>query len=104
MRTVAVASRAASDAPLPVLNASGHVTARRRATVSSKITGKVTAVFFEEGMPVRAGHVLAQLDDAVASREVALGEAQLALVEQRLMEERVRLREAEVRLARQRRR
>src|SRR6185436_17114188 len=33
-----------------VLNASGYVTARRRATVSSKVTGKVIEVNVEEGM------------------------------------------------------
>jgi len=47
-----------------VLNASGYVTARRRATVSSKVTGKVVEVNVEEGMAVREGQVLARLDDA----------------------------------------
>src|SRR5688572_15810401 len=51
-----------------VLNASGYVTARRRATVSSKVTGKVTEVYVEEGMQVKAGQVLARLDEAYASR------------------------------------
>ena len=46
-----------------VLNATGYVTARRRATVSSKITGKVVEVNIEEGMAVREGQVLARLDD-----------------------------------------
>jgi len=45
-----------------VLNASGYVTARRRATVSSKVTGKVIEVFVEEGHAVREGQVLARLD------------------------------------------
>ena len=36
---------------------------RRRATVSSKITGKVIEVNVEEGMAVRQGQVLARLDD-----------------------------------------
>ena len=46
-----------------MLNASGYVTARRRATVSSKITGKVVEVNVEEGMAVTQGQVLARLDD-----------------------------------------
>ena len=46
------------------MNASGYVTARRRATVSSKVTGKVLEVFVEEGKEVRRGQVLARLDDA----------------------------------------
>ena len=45
-----------------VLNASGYVTARRQATVSSKITAKVTEVLVEEGMAIREGQVLARLD------------------------------------------
>src|SRR5690606_35387891 len=47
-----------------VLNASGYVTARRRATVSSKVTGKVTQIFIEEGQSVREGQILATLDDS----------------------------------------
>jgi RND family efflux transporter MFP subunit len=50
----------------PLLNASGYVTPRRRATVAAKITGRVNAIFVEEGMPVEAGQVLATLDDADA--------------------------------------
>ena len=53
----------AAGAPNAVLNASGYVTARRRATVSSKVTGKVLEVFVEEGKAVR-GQVLARLDDS----------------------------------------
>src|ERR1041384_7225956 len=45
-----------------VLNASGYVTARRQATVSSKVTGKVIEVLVEEGMKVEAGQVLARID------------------------------------------
>ena len=45
-----------------LLNASGYVTARLEATVSSKITGKVTEILVEEGMKVEKGQVLARLD------------------------------------------
>jgi len=45
-----------------VLNASGYVVARRLATVSSKVTGRVTEVLFEEGAEVETGQVLARLD------------------------------------------
>jgi multidrug efflux pump subunit AcrA (membrane-fusion protein) len=47
-----------------ILDASGYVVARRRATVSSKMTGKVMKVFIEEGMYVEEGQILAQLDDS----------------------------------------
>jgi HlyD family secretion protein len=51
-----------------LLNASGYVTPRRRATVAAKITGRVTGVFFEEGMSVKEGRLLASLDDSDAKR------------------------------------
>lgn len=45
-----------------LLNASGYVTPRRRATVAAKVTGRVEQIFAEEGMHVKAGQVLALLD------------------------------------------
>ncbi|HET9485204.1 MAG TPA: biotin/lipoyl-binding protein, partial [Xanthomonadales bacterium] len=61
-----------------VLDASGYVTARRQATVSSKITGKVREVMIEEGMRVEAGQVLATLEDTEARAQLELSQAQLA--------------------------
>jgi RND family efflux transporter MFP subunit len=60
-----------------VLNASGYVTARRQATVSSKITGKVVEVFIEEGMEVEEGRILARLDDTNVGAGLRLAEAEL---------------------------
>src|SRR5690348_15045747 len=60
---IAHESISASGADRTVLNASGYVTARREATVSSKVMGKVTEVLVEEGMKVTAGQVVARLDD-----------------------------------------
>ncbi len=51
-----------------LLNASGYVTPRRRATVAAKITGRVTGVFFDEGVSVKEGQLLATLDDSDARR------------------------------------
>src|SRR5215213_4273379 len=58
------------------LNASGYVTARREATVSSKVTGKVMEVLVEEGMKVEAGQILARLDSSNVEKSLALSEAQ----------------------------
>src|SRR5688572_6074694 len=69
---VAVVSSRGAGVQAAVLNASGYVTARRRATVSSKVTGKVTEVNVEEGMEVREGQILARLDDATAKAALAL--------------------------------
>jgi len=83
-----------------VLDASGYVTARRRATVSSKITGKVIEVNVEEGMAVQEGQVLARLDDVTAKASLALAEAQVNASKRTLDESEVRLAEAKVTLKR----
>ena len=54
----------AGASPGAVLNASGYVTARRRATVSSKVTGKFLEVFVEEGKWVKKDQILARLDNS----------------------------------------
>ncbi|MGQ0383601.1 MAG: efflux RND transporter periplasmic adaptor subunit [Gammaproteobacteria bacterium] len=69
---------AAGSAGASVLDATGYVTARRQATVSAKVTGKVREVRIEEGQAVREGEILATLDDAEARAEVALRRAQVA--------------------------
>ena len=60
-----------------VLDASGYVVARREATVSSKLTGKVREILVEEGMRVEADQVIARLDDATQQAELALAKAQV---------------------------
>ena len=79
-------------ASIAVLSASGYVVARRLATVSAEVTGRVVEVDFEEGATVDAGQVLARLDDAAAraARELARRQRDAARLE---------LREVEVRLA-----
>ena len=74
-----------------VLDASGYVTARRQATVSAKITGKVTEVLIEEGMRVKEGAVLARLDDTEAKAQLALAQAQLTAARSQLAEIRAQL-------------
>jgi len=90
-------ARAASQGPGAgsVLDASGYVTARRQATVSAKITGKVTEVTIEEGMRVKDGEILARLDDTEASAALALARAQLAAARSQLVEIRAMLAQAE---------
>jgi len=78
-----------------VLDASGYVTARLQATVSAKITGKVTEVLIEEGMRVREGAVLARLDDTEARAGLALAQAQLVAARSQLAEVRAQLDQAE---------
>jgi len=76
--TFTVKSLNNSDSPsASILDASGYVVPRTRATVSSKITGKVMEVFIEEGMYVKEGQILAQLDDSSAVAELNYSISQL---------------------------
>jgi RND family efflux transporter MFP subunit len=99
VETVTVSERAAGS-QAAVLNASGYVTARRRATVASKITGKLVEVNVEEGMAVREGQVLARLDDATLRATLALAEAQADAARRGVRENEVRLKEAKLMLTR----
>ena len=99
VETATVSSRQAGT-QAAVLNATGYVTARRRATVSSKITGKVIEVNIEEGMAVRQGQVLARLDAETQSASVALAEAQAEAARRNVNESEVRLNEARINLDR----
>ena len=99
---IAKARSAAEGGPASVLDASGYVTARRIATVSSKITGKVKEVFIEEGQRVAEGEVLARLDPVDADAQRSLSEAQLASAQSQLAEAQAQLKLAERNLSRQR--
>ena len=83
-----------------VLNASGYVTARRRATVSSKVTGKVLEVFVEEGQAVRQGQVLARLDDSQMRASLDVAQAQVAAARKSALQDQARLHESELKLER----
>jgi RND family efflux transporter MFP subunit len=76
---VAVAEPVAGAAigPSSILDASGYVVARRQATVSAKITGKVVAVGIEEGQRVERGEIIARLDDTNARAGVEHARAEL---------------------------
>jgi HlyD family secretion protein len=97
---VASVTERAAGAQASVLNASGYVTARRRATVSSKITGRVIEVNVDEGMAVREGQVLARLDDSTARALLALAESQVEAARRAVRENEVRLAEATLTLGR----
>jgi RND family efflux transporter MFP subunit len=77
-----------------VLNASGYVTARRAATVSSKVTGKVVEVLIEEGMKVKEGQVVARLDDTNVKTGLDVAQAQLESAKAALAETEAQLKDA----------
>ena len=61
-----------------VLQATGYVTPRRRATVSTQITGTLTQVLIEEGDHVQKGQVLARLEDSALRAGLEAARANLA--------------------------
>lgn len=94
---------AAMSAGTTVLNASGYVTARRQATVSSKMAGQITEISIEEGMAVTAGQVLARLDSSNLERSLRLAEAQADSARKSLLEVEAQIAEAGLRQERIRR-
>ncbi len=99
VEVAAVTERAAGVRAI-ALTGNGYVTARRRATVSSKITGKVVEVNVEEGMAVKESQILARLDDATYRAALALAEAQADAARRAVRENEVRLDEAKLTLGR----
>ena len=101
VQTATAQAAASVPASTSVLDASGYVVARRQATVSAKVTGKVREVLIEEGMRVTEGQVLATLDATEQAAQFALSGAQLASARSALAETEANLRQAQADLKRQ---
>ena len=84
-----------------VLDATGYVTARREATVSSKVTGKLAEVLIEEGVLVKEGQVLARLEDADEQAQLHLAQAQVGAVKAQLGQLQAQSQQAQRNLKRQ---
>ncbi|MBI3712435.1 MAG: efflux RND transporter periplasmic adaptor subunit [Burkholderiales bacterium] len=89
-----------SSASGSVLDATGYVTARRMATVSSKVTGKVMEVLIEEGQRVALGDVMARLEPTDAKAQHALALAQEANARSQLATLQVQLKQANAQVKR----
>jgi HlyD family secretion protein len=83
-----------------LLNASGYVTPRRRATIAAKITGRVTGVFFDEGTRVQEGQLLATLDDSDVQKALSSSKADRYSAEAAIADLQVQLRNAQIELHR----
>jgi len=97
---LATAHSVKGDTRVALLNASGYVTPRRRATVAAKITGRVVQMYAEEGMVVREGQVLAVLDESDAQRRLTSAQADRDATSAALEDLRVNLTNAERELRR----
>src|ERR1700719_173984 len=101
---VAVAKRAVGPASREaLLNATGYLTPRQRATIAAKITGRVTGVFFDEGTKVAEGQLLATLDDSDARRSLESTKADRDASQAAIADFEVQLRNADIELKRNQR-
>jgi len=100
MVEVATAAKPDRDGRQTLLNASGYVTPRRRATIAAKITGRVTAVYFDEGTHVREGQLLATLDDSDVRRALDAAKADRNSAQAAIADYEVQLRNARIELHR----
>jgi len=100
LATATVQALPANAPAAAVLDASGFVVARRQATVSAKVTGKVSAVYVEEGRAVKAGDVLARLDASQATLQRALAQRQIEASAATLKQNQVLLADAQRTLTR----
>ncbi len=94
------AAQSAGGKQRVLLNASGYVTPRRRATVAAKITARVEQMYAEEGMRVQEGQVLAILDSSDARARLASAKADRNSTAAELADLRVNLADAERELRR----
>lgn len=78
-----------------VLDASGYVVARRQATVSAKVTGKVAEIFIEEGDAVKENQLLARLDGSTLRPQLELAQRQMEAARKNLQQTQVRVAEAQ---------
>ena len=97
---VMTATKAEAGGRQSLLNASGYVTPRRRATIAAKITGRVTGVFFDEGTHVRQGQLLATLDDSDVKRALESAKADRDSAQAAIADFQVQLKNAKIQLGR----
>ncbi len=97
---VATAAKPDAGGRQALLNASGYITPRRRATIAAKITGRVTGVFFDEGTRVAEGQLLATLDDADVKRALDSAKADRNSAKAAIADYEVQLKNAQIALHR----
>jgi HlyD family secretion protein len=97
---VMTATKAEAGGRQSLLNASGYVTPRRRATIAAKITGRVTGVFFDEGTHVHHWQLLATLDDSDVKRALESAKADRESAQAAIADYVVQLKNAKIQLGR----
>ncbi|RZA21902.1 MAG: efflux RND transporter periplasmic adaptor subunit [Lysobacteraceae bacterium] len=100
VRTAEVVAIGNGGGSATVLDATGYVVARRMATVSAKIPGKVREVLIEEGQRVEAGQVIATLDPIDAEQQRSLSASQLSAARSQAVGVQAQVKDAEANAAR----
>ena len=85
-----------------VLQATGYIVARRQATVSTQITGTLTAVYIDAGDKVTKGQLLARLEDASQRAALDAARANARSADAQIEQSRAQLTQAQADARRQR--
>ncbi|TMH11186.1 MAG: efflux RND transporter periplasmic adaptor subunit, partial [Betaproteobacteria bacterium] len=101
VQTAAAVAPGAGGAAGALLQATGYVTARRQATVSTQITGTLTKVLIEEGDHVKAGQVIATLEDSALRAGLVAAQANLQAAQAQVTQMQAQLAQAEADARRQ---
>ena len=92
--TTAVAAGSVG-APAALLQATGYVTARRQATVSTQITGTLTQVLIDAGDHVQKGQVIARLEDSALRATLNVAQANLMTAQAQVAQTQAQLAQSE---------
>jgi RND family efflux transporter MFP subunit len=101
VQTATATAPGAGGAAGAVLQATGYVTARRQATVATQITGTLTQVLIEEGDHVKAGQIIARLDDSALRANLNAAQANAQAAQATVGQLQAQLAQAEADLRRQ---
>ncbi|HEY9065548.1 MAG TPA: efflux RND transporter periplasmic adaptor subunit, partial [Burkholderiaceae bacterium] len=101
VQTAAAVAPGSPGASNAVLQATGYVTARRRATVSAQITGTLVEVLIEEGDRVKQGQVMARLDDSALRASLGAAQANVQVTEAQVVQAQAQLAQAQADVRRQ---
>ena len=101
VQTATAVAPGAGGAVGAVLQATGYVTARRQATVSTQITGTLTQVLIEEGDRVQKGQVIARLEDSGLRASLNVAQANILSAQAQIAQAQAQLSQAEADARRQ---
>lgn len=65
VRLIPVVARSGRPEPTPVLTATGKIVSDHKVLVFTKVSGQIVKLFFEQGDSVKAGQVMAEIEDVL---------------------------------------